>query len=192
MYDKDAPDSFAPGLVDAVKADAAGAEAVFGALETAKDGGDRLFGGEGDDVLAGLGGNDWLSGGAGSDFLFGGSGHDILMYDASDAHISGGSGIDFLVGGDLSGLLDGTEGGKVSGVDVFVETSLSLTSMDDIAAKLGISIGTDGETLEFSKTWTKSSEVQFGEVSYVEMTCSDADVDATIMVQKTILENSAS
>ena len=68
----------------------AGAEAVFGALETAKDGGDRLFGGEGSDVLAGLGGNDWLSGGAGSDFLFGGSGHDILMYDAHDAHISGG------------------------------------------------------------------------------------------------------
>ncbi|MFQ5774027.1 MAG: cadherin domain-containing protein [Kiloniellaceae bacterium] len=69
----------------------------------ARDGDDRLIGGEandqlfgegGDDVLVGNGGNDQLVGGAGADRLFGGAGNDRLFIDADDPVIDGGAGTD--------------------------------------------------------------------------------------------------
>ena len=70
-------------------------------LENSSDGDDWLFGGEGNDVLFGLGGNDHLYGGSGDDVLFGGSGND---------HLYGGSGNDILFGGSGDDYLDGGEG----------------------------------------------------------------------------------
>ena len=70
-------------------------------LENSSDGDDWLFGGEGNDVLFGLGGNDHLYGGSGDDVLFGGSGND---------HLYGGSGNDILFGGSGDDYLDGGAG----------------------------------------------------------------------------------
>jgi RTX calcium-binding nonapeptide repeat (4 copies) len=76
-----------------------------------------IFGGHGDDViagdnrdnlLAGNAGNDSLSGGEGNDLLFGGTGHDLLaggggndILIGRDAEMSGGSGNDLFVAGDV-------------------------------------------------------------------------------------------
>jgi len=76
-----------------------------------------IFGGHGDDViagdnhdnlLAGNAGNDSLSGGEGNDLLFGVTGHDLLaggggndILIGRDAEMSGGSGNDLFVAGDV-------------------------------------------------------------------------------------------
>ncbi len=135
------------------------------------DGNDRLFGGAGDDVLLGLGGNDYLDGGAGEDAIFGGAGNDIIVYDKADYLVSGGSGIDFMVSTDseltMEALLGGTGDGNgpiVKGIEVLLkgEDALSLTSIQELADKYGIKLGTDDEgqetlTLDMSK-WTEQED----------------------------------
>ena len=132
------------------------------------DGDDRLFGGTGDDVLLGMGGDDYLDGGAGEDAIFGGAGNDIIVYDKADYLVSGGSGIDFMVSDDknltLDSLLTNTGSDKplVSGIEVLLkgDAALSLTSIQDLADRYGITLGTnaDGQetlTLDMSK-WNGS------------------------------------
>ncbi|MCC5608124.1 tandem-95 repeat protein [Nostoc sp. CHAB 5834] len=63
--------------------------------------GDRLFGGNGNDILHGTPGNDYLNGGNGKDNLYGGNGKDTL---------NGGNGNDLLFGGLGSDILTGGNG----------------------------------------------------------------------------------
>lgn len=63
--------------------------------------GNGKAGGNGDDVMLGLGGKDKLSGGKGADYLKGGNGNDTLK---------GGDGADVLEGGDGKDKIDGGKG----------------------------------------------------------------------------------
>ena len=140
---------------------------------TDADGDDRLFGGTGDDVLLGMGGDDYIDGGAGEDAIFGGRGNDIIVYDSNDYLVSGGSGIDFMVSDNstltlttlLSGGKDGHEGPIVDSIEVLLkgDAALSLTSIQELADKYGITLGTnpDGQetlTLDMSK-WEEGTSV---------------------------------
>ena len=137
---------------------------------TDDDGNDQLFGGVGNDVLLGMGGDDYLDGGAGEDAIFGGAGNDIIVYDKADYLVSGGSGIDFMVSDNstltltelLSGGKDGKDGPIVDSIEVLLkgDAALSLTSIQDLADRYGITLGTnaDGQetlTLDMSK-WNGS------------------------------------
>jgi len=119
-------------------------------LETSEDGDDRLYGGEGNDIVIGLGGedrlygdrgddilfgcsgvdaleggdgNDYLNGGEGEDTVNGGAGADIIRYDASDV-VDAGEGIDMLLANleevTLSDLMD--ESSTVVGVEMLLKT----------------------------------------------------------------------
>lgn len=129
---------------------------------TDADGDDRLFGG--------TGGDDYIDGGAGEDAIFGGRGNDIIVYDNNDYLVSGGSGIDFMVSDDsnltletlLKGGTDDNEGPIVNSIEVLLKgnDALSLTSIQELADKYGITLGTnpDGQetlTLDMSK-WTEN------------------------------------
>ena len=149
-------------------------EAFIQSVEgTDADGDDRLFGGTGDDVLLGMGGDDYIDGGAGEDAIFGGAGNDIIVYDQQDYLVSGGSGIDFMVSDNstltlttlLSGGKDGHEGPIVDSIEVLLKgnAALSLTSIQELADKYGITLGTnpDGQetlTLDMSK-WEEGTSV---------------------------------
>ncbi|WP_189112653.1 calcium-binding protein [Pilimelia terevasa] len=65
-------------------------------------------GGEGQDVLCGMGSHDSLNGGPGDDLVFGGAGNDrtvgadgndLLLGEAGDDYVEGGAGDDFMCGG---------------------------------------------------------------------------------------------
>ena len=134
------------------------------------DGNDQLFGGVGNDVLLGMGGDDYLDGGAGEDAIFGGAGNDIIVYDSNDYLVSGGSGIDFMVSTDseltMEALLEGTGNGNgpiVKGIEVLLkgEDALSLTSIQELADKYGITLGTNDkgeETLSLDDRWIKQED----------------------------------
>ena len=131
---------------------------------TQDDGDDQLYGDSGDDLLFGMGGDDYLVGGKGEDILFGGAGNDIVVYDPDDFMVSGGSGIDFMVTADkevtLDHLLnksgrDDQEGPIVDGINVLLkgDDALSLTNMDQLASKYGITV--EGNTIELGEGWSK-------------------------------------
>ena len=135
--------------------------------EDAGDGGLLLP--EGVEGLFGTDGNDYLRGGEGSDAIFGGAGNDIIVYDQQDYLVSGGSGIDFMVSDDtsltLDGLLSNTSSDKplVSGIEVLLkgEDALSLTSINDLADRYGITLGVNEageETLQLDDRWTKQDD----------------------------------
>ena len=168
----DKPESLAADTVADIKAlgtDAA-LDAFIDSVENPDaDGNDQLFGGVGNDVLLGMGGDDYLDGGAGEDAIFGGAGNDIIVYDSNDYLVSGGSGIDFMVSTDseltMEALLRGPGDGNgpiVKGIEVLLkgDAALSLTSIQDLADRYGITLGTnaDGQetlTLDMSK-WNES------------------------------------
>ena len=155
-------------------------------LENSSDGDDWLFGGEGNDVLFGLGGNDhlyggsgddilfggsgddYLDGGAGHDRLFGGSGNDIIKYDSTDFLVDGGDGIDFLITDNkdltLDDLLRNTDpnnGPIVQNVEVLISGDDALSLTDTAGLKqYGIELGLDGdkETLTLSDAWTQQGD----------------------------------
>ena len=164
-------------------------ESYMSKFETQNDGKDTLDGGAGDDLLFGMGGddilrggdgndllfggsgNDYLDGGAGEDAIFGGAGNDIIVYDSNDYLVSGGSGIDFMVSGDskltmealLSGGKDGKEGPIVDSIEVLLkgEDALSLTSIQELADKYGITLSTNDkgeETLSLDDRWIKQED----------------------------------
>ena len=135
--------------------------------EDAGDGGLLLS--EGVEGLFGTDGNDYLRGGEGSDAIFGGAGNDIIVYDQQDYLVSGGSGIDFMVSDDtgltLDGLLSNTSSDKplVSGIEVLLkgEDALSLTSINDLADRYGITLGVNEageEILQLDDRWTKQDD----------------------------------
>ncbi|MEX1227025.1 MAG: calcium-binding protein [Marinobacter sp.] len=74
-------------------------QVVFGTdqgdkIEGADLGSDRLYGGDGKDILVGLGEADYLEGNEGIDTLIGGAGEDILVGGKDDDQLSGGTGFD--------------------------------------------------------------------------------------------------
>ncbi|BBD65689.1 putative outer membrane adhesin [Nostoc commune NIES-4072] len=104
--------------------------------------GDRLFGGNGNDILHGTPGNDYLNGGNGNDLLCGGLGSDILTggngKDKFVFAVGKGTDIitDFCKGNDLIGLSDGLTFNQLS----FVGNNIIVTATDEILATLtGIS-----------------------------------------------------
>ena len=124
---------------------------------------------EGVEGLFGTDGDDYLRGGEGSDAIFGGAGNDIIVYDQQDYLVSGGSGIDFMVSDDtsltLDGLLSNTSSDKplVSGIEVLLkgEDALSLTSINDLADRYGITLRVNEageETLQLDDRWTKQDD----------------------------------
>lgn len=133
-------------------------------------GDDQLDGGAGDDILIGGSGNDFLDGGTGEDAIFGGAGNDIIVYDQDDYLVSGGSGIDFMVSNDseltldtlLSGGKNGHEGPIVDSIEVLLkgEDALSLTSLDQLARDYGITLDSkDGkEVLQLDGRWEKQDD----------------------------------
>ena len=149
---------------------------------TDADGGDRLFGGTGNDVLFGMGGDDFIDGGEGRDTIFGGSGNDIIVYDSNDYLVSGGSGIDFMVSTDsgltMEALLGGTGDGKgpiVKGIEVLLkgEDALSLTSIQELSDKYGITLGTNDkgeETLSLDDRWIKQEDGTYGFTGDADLT----------------------
>ena len=73
-------------------------------------GNDTLTGGNGNDVICGLGGNDVLTGGNGDDRLYGGSGNDRLDGGNGRDNLQGAAGTDTLVGGNDNDTMDGGSG----------------------------------------------------------------------------------
>ncbi|MFC7704777.1 M10 family metallopeptidase C-terminal domain-containing protein [Plastorhodobacter daqingensis] len=80
---------------------------------------ERVFAGQGADLVTGNGadnmldggaGNDTLLGGAGNDSLFGGAGNDLLGGGEGDDHLQGGAGDDLLYGAAGNDLLEGGAG----------------------------------------------------------------------------------
>ena len=117
-------------------------------------GDDTLLGGDGDDFLFGGSGDDFLDGGAGADTIFGGSGNDLIVYDKDDYLIDGGADIDVLLAGlNDPSLKELTDSNKVNDVEVLIKgaNTLDITSMEDLADKLGIQIKGDSMTLD--KEW---------------------------------------
>ncbi len=125
--------------------------------------GDRLFGGNGNDVLHGTPGNDYLNGGNGKDKLYGGNGKDTLNGGNGNDLLCGGLGSDILTGGngndkfvftagegtdiitdfykgnDLIGLSGGLTFNQLS----FTGNNIIVTATDEILATLtGISTTT--------------------------------------------------
>ena len=78
--------------------------------KTGTAGPDLLIGGNGDDVLCGLGGKDILIGGKGADILIGGDGNDLLSGGPGADQLDGGAGNDLLTGGPGADTLDGGPG----------------------------------------------------------------------------------
>ena len=85
-------------------------------------GNDNLWGEEHDDRLEGATGNDWLHGGSGEDELYGGEGDDLIHGDDDNDSIWGGSGADLLHGDDGNDLIHGDAGNDQvwggSGIDL--------------------------------------------------------------------------
>ncbi|MCA9246532.1 MAG: hypothetical protein KDA42_05435, partial [Planctomycetales bacterium] len=71
---------------------------------------DIIYGGPGDDTLAGNAGNDLILGESGNDRIGGGSGNDAMLGGEGDDTISGGAGNDAFAGGDGDDSLSGGEG----------------------------------------------------------------------------------
>jgi Ca2+-binding RTX toxin-like protein len=77
------------------------------------EGDDGVMGGAGADVLYGNGGNDLLVGGAGDDALAGGAGADVLRGSAGNDTLAGNWGRDVLLGGEGTDVLRGGSSGDV-------------------------------------------------------------------------------
>ena len=171
--------------------------------------------GTGDDVLLGMGGDDYIDGGAGEDAIFGGSGNDIIVYDSNDYLVSGGSGIDFMVSDNstltltelLSGGKDGKDGPIVDSIEVLLkgDAALSLTSIQELADKYGITLGTNDAgqetlTLDMSK-WTAQQDGSYDFKGDADLTLetnlqqdsgASSDSDGEMAQQVFILQNSNS
>jgi Ca2+-binding RTX toxin-like protein len=84
----------------------------------------QLFGGSGNDVLAGGSGNDVLDGNDGNDQLNGAGGDDLLLGESGADVLNGGDGADLTFGGDGDDTADGDRGDDAAflgdGNDLFV------------------------------------------------------------------------
>lgn len=165
-----------------------GDDVLFG-----QGGDDRLMGGAGDDVLFGGSGNDFLDGGEGRDYIYAGAGDDLIVYDPTDYLIHGGDGIDVLLGGadlslSLEDMLQATDtdnGPIVKDVEVLIKgvDALGLTSMDELAEKLGVVIDHEKGTMTLTG-WTKGDSVTGSDgKTYTTYTNGDVTLETTLTTQ---------
>ena len=152
-----------------------------------------------------------LSGTEGNDFLYDGDGNDLIVYDSTDYLIHGGEGIDVLLSGSDAGLHledllqadpNADKGPRVEDVEVLIKgaDALDLTGMDDLAAKLGVTI--DGDAMSLSGEWTRDEKASsdeyavFTHESGVTLETSltpvqtDTAAEAESQIQQFILQNS--
>ncbi len=99
------------------------------------DGDDNLYGGDGHDILLGLGGDDIIYGGEGNDIIFGGSGNDFIYGGEGNDTIFAGSGSDTIYGGAGSDTIyldsEGEEGlQEVVGYDRTFDDIVSFEASD--------------------------------------------------------------
>ena len=112
----------------------------------AKDAGDTLLGGAGDDILFGQGGNDLLDGGKGNDILLGGTGNDTLIGGQGNDILIGGSGADTFVwksgdiGNDVIKDFKASEGDRIDLRDLLkgetdstIDNYLKITTVDGVS-----------------------------------------------------------
>lgn len=71
------------------------------------EGADTLYGGDGEDEIVGGIGNDWIEGGDDIDTLYGRTGDDTIIGNAGDDTLEGEGGADLLCGGADDDVLDG-------------------------------------------------------------------------------------
>ena len=74
---------------------------------------DRIWGGNGKDILRGGFGSDYLSGGKNSDVIKGNDGNDVIVGGGGSDKLVGGDGDDFLKGGVGSDTLIGGQGSDI-------------------------------------------------------------------------------
>lgn len=130
--------------------------------------GSTLDGGSGRDSITGYAGNDTIHGGSGNDTIDGGGGRDRIYGDGGDDTINGGAGDDYILGGDgddtintgpsgVEGLLDEDGGGS----GTWYEVAYGEDGWDSIDASQGGSAllqGDDGQdTVLGSLLGTKST-----------------------------------
>lgn len=93
-----------------------------------------LLGGAGADWIEGNGGEDKIYGGAGEDFLFGGDGVDYIYGGDEADYLSGGTGGDYIEGGEGNDILNGDNGRDTfacgGGMDTVVDTDIQLLGLD--------------------------------------------------------------
>ncbi|MBJ2210078.1 retention module-containing protein [Pseudomonas carnis] len=112
----------------------------------AKDAGDTLLGGAGDDILFGQGGNDLLDGGKGNDILLGGTGNDTLIGGQGNDILIGGSGADTFVwkagdiGNDVIKDFKASEGDRIDLRDLLkgetdstIDNYLKITTVEGVS-----------------------------------------------------------
>lgn len=98
------------------------------------DGNDVVYGGDGNDDLAGQAGNDLLSGGNGNDSLFGADGDDVLLGGAGDDYLDDWHGRNVLDGGSGNDFfyirLEGSSNTVVTGGTGIDQLTLSAYSIE--------------------------------------------------------------
>ncbi|MFH8796958.1 calcium-binding protein [Streptomyces sp. NPDC017941] len=77
------------------------------------DGGQRMWGGRGDDMIEGYGGRDLVYAGSGNDHVMGGDGDDGLLGGSGDDMLHGEGGNDLLVGGSGKDTVQGGPGRNI-------------------------------------------------------------------------------
>jgi Ca2+-binding RTX toxin-like protein len=86
--------------------------------------GETVFGGTGNDVLAGYTGADYINAGIGNNNLFGDTGNDRLISGSGNDTLNGGTGDDVVLGGSGNNSLDGGTGNDYitsgSGTDIML------------------------------------------------------------------------
>jgi len=112
---------------------------------------DTLNGGDGDDILIGLGGNDTLNGGNGNDILAGGAGNDTLIGNGGDDILIGGLGGDTITGGTGKDTFLWQKGGLGGGLDHITDFTINTNGLNsDILdlSQLLSGVGTDPNVLQ--------------------------------------------
>lgn len=151
------------------------------------------LGGKADEVLFGSDANDFLVGAEGQDYMYAGAGDDLIVYDPTDYLIHGGDGIDVLLGGsdlslsleDMLQAADPDNGPIVKDVEVLIKgaDALSLTSMDELAEKLGVIIDHEKGTMTLTG-WTKGDSVTGADgKTYTTYTNGDVTLETTLTTQ---------
>ncbi len=154
-----------------------------------------------EEAVLSIGGADFLDGARGVEYARACAEADVLVYDPDDYLIRGGSGIGFLISEDTSltmdDLLDEREGPLVEGFEVLITGAgvSSLTNSQELAARLGITLGTDAAgntTMALSGDWSQGSDgtwsfaasEDFGLLTlYTDNLQEVSNVDQTIFVQ---------
>ena len=151
------------------------------------------LGGKADEVLFGSDAGDFLAGAEGQDYIYAGAGDDLIVYDPTDYLIHGGDGIDVLLGGsdlslsleDMLQAADPDNGPIVKDVEVLIKgaDALSLTSMDELAEKLGVIIDHEKGTMTLTG-WTKGDSVTGADgKTYTTYTNGDVTLETTLTTQ---------